>query len=719
MKYIGKMLCLMAVVVFAALGTLGVYAQESSLENNPSYDEQGSDIIDGADDNGDENLPSSDEQPDETEIVLSAVMNITQTSRNTSSVTLSWDLCENAEKYEIYLLNKSTGKYELNQTSADNTAVISGLSAAMVYKIQICASAQSGEETVRSDFSRLEICTAPEKVTGLATEERSPVSIRFHWNSLSNVNGYDIFLYDSKTGEYVYRQSSALTVSSVKSLISGTDYQVGVRAYKLHNGEKVYGEMATCKSFTKASKGSGLTVTSRTTSGYTLKWNSTRGASGYDVLIYNSTKKAYVLYKSNVMSTSLKITGLKEGAVALYEVRPYIMYNGKKITSTASSPVRAVTQVKSVKLSKINYLNGVKLSWTKNSAATGYKIYYKSSKTASYKLLKTYTTNSTLSLKVNNLTGGNTYYFKIVPYKKSNNKVFDGVATEITATPYKDNLNSILTSYKGSKSVTVTNSKFKLSTSRKNAIMKLINNYSDTCGFVMLDIKSGGMVAYNADWYVPTASTVKAPYICYVLSQEIDKGKAKLSELLTYQKKHYKTGSGVIQYAALGTKYSIQNVIEKILYYSDNTGYYMLQDRFGVTNYNKWLKSLGCRTFINGTTTKWGYVSARDSAKIWVEIYRYIYSGKYGDFFKNELLTTGYSPIRDVLGSKYNVANKFGGADPGWHDTGIVFSGDNPYILILLTNDSYLHPNTYFQQSMIKQLDAVHDEMVAFNKKNS
>ena len=309
-----------------------------------------------------------------------------------------------------------------------------------------------------------------------------------------------------------------------------------------------------------------------------------------------------------------------------------------------------------------------------------------------------------------------------MPFKKFNSVPFEGEETIATGSAFRNDHNEILTSYKPSKKITVTNSDFEISDSRRNAIMNLINSYSGShkTSFAMVDIRSGAMIGYNADWYAPTASTIKAPYICYVLSQEIDTGNASLDDVLTYEKRFYDgDGSGEIRFMEYGTKLTVKEIIEYILYYSDNCGYLMLLDHFGAENYNKWLESLGCKTFIDGKGLKWGFVSARDSAKIWTEIYKYMYTGKYGDFFKEELLTTGYSPIRKNLGHLYKVANKFGGADTGWHDTGIVFKDDNPYIMILLTDDCYLHPNYSYQNSMIKQLDALHDELVEFNAQNN
>lgn len=706
MKYMKKLFSVIAVMSALSMWMMTAYASsgESKTEENPSDSSCSQEVT-----------PDEEETPQESEIIGEEILNLSQTKQSTGTVVLSWDKCTNADCYEIYLKASESEEYELYSVCEDNTVNITGLSEAAVYSVRVCSVIKTQPEEVKGDFSEILICTSPKAPVGLKATSRTDSSLTVKWDAVNGADGYQVYLYDSETNVYTYVKTTLSTAAKVENLSDATEYTIAVRAYKNFSDKKIVSAFSKTENFTFTKRPEGVCVTSRTTSGYTLKWNPVKGASCYDVLIYNSKTKTYSVCKSGVTGTSVSFSGLKQGTAAIYKVRPYINYKGKNYASYSAYSVRAVTQIRKVTLNAEALINGVKLTWNKSFPASGYRIFYSESKNGTYTLLKTTAANTTVSYKNTALEGGKTYYFKVVPFLKIGSLTYSGEAAVVSVKPYSTDLNSVLSSYKQSKSITVTNSEFTLSQSRKNAIMKLINNYSNTCGFVMLDINSGGMVAYNADWYVPTASTVKAPYICYVLSQEIDTGNASLGELLTYQRRHYHTGSGVIQYASYGTKYSIKNIIEKILYYSDNVGYYMLQDRFGVTGYNNWLKSLGCKTFVNGTTVKWGKVSARDSAKIWVEIYNYINNGKYGDFFKEELTTTGYSPIRNVLGHVYTVANKFGGADVGWHDTGIVFKGKNPYILILLTDDSYLHPDYTFQKNMIKQLNAVHTEMVKYN----
>ena len=647
------------------------------------------------------------------EIIKSNKIEACQDTEGANFVSLEWKPVKDAENYKIYVFDESTSKYEFYKETSACYAAVGELSPSTKYKVKIEADGKNKSQCV------INVATQPDSVNTPEVLQRGVNSVILQWNSVDDVDGYDIFVYDDKKMDYVYLASTNANVAEVFGLSSAKLHKIAVCPYILSGEYKARGDLSSVEAYTDCASPTDVSVSDRTSESYTIKWSESEKADGYDVCVYDPETKSYYEYKNNLTETQFSVSGLKNGDVRKYMITPYMIIGGEKYKSSDSAYVNAATLLKAVKVTSQGFINGLSVKWTINKYADGYNVYYSDAKDGDYtfvaKVDKTKTTYN-----ISGLTKEGKYFVKVVPFKVSSNVTFEGEVAISSGYAYRNDHNEILSSYKQSSSITVTNSDFVVSESRKNQIMNLINNYKSTnkSSFVIMDIRSGAMISYNADWYVPTASTVKAPYICYVLTEEIDKGNASMDDILVYKEEFYDAdGSGDIRFHEFGSKYTVKEVIEYILYYSDNVGYRMLQDHFGVENYNKWLKSLGCKTFVNGTSTKWGFVSARDSAKIWTEIYRYMYTGKYGDFFKKELLTTGYSPIRKNLGHLYDVANKFGGATVGWHDTGIVFKGDNPYILILLTDDSFEHADYNFQNGMIKQLNALHDELVEFNNK--
>lgn len=655
-----------------------------------------------------------------------------------NAVSLIWEKCENATAYEVYILDGETEK--LYTTTNNTQLVVTNLEKNKEYTFRIRGINKDGKKIVQGSLIEIKACTYMEKVGKISSYLVSANSLNLKWEK-AEADGYEVYSFDEETGEYLLENTVTDNNCKIVNLKPETEYSFKIIPFKNFSDGKFPGQEALFKASTVGENDICITVENVTPESYTLVWNEIDGADGYDLYVFDEEAEDFKLFKEDIKEGRVDITDLEELNSATYAVMPYQEVEGNKEFFELSTSVLASTNLSPLKLNLSAVEGGIKVSWDKSEKADGYVVYYSLTTDGDFLVAKTFEDNKTTSYTIDKLDGETKYYVKVVPFtdidgvklygeealescttkKKETVENHENTSTTTTkatnkkpATTTKKPANQNTYNKKNFISLEVTNTDFVPGDKRWNDISKLVKNYSryNKTSFALYDINSGAMITHNADWYVSTASTVKAPYIMYVLSQEIDKGNAKLTDVLTYEKRFYNNGSGQIKYSSYGTKYTIKEVIHLILLTSDNCGYLMLQDHFGVKNYNKWLKSIGCRTFIDGVTVKWGNVSANDSCRIWQEIYKYFSTGKNGEFFKKELLGTGYSPIRKNLGDKYKVAAKFGGSELGWHDTGIVFAGKNPYILILLTNDSYLHPDYYYQNNMIKQLNGLHDELV-------
>lgn len=650
-----------------------------------------------------------------------------------NSVTLSWDEVGNATAYEVYVALDDGDK--LFTTTAETSVTVTELEKNQEYTFKVCGIIQ-GDEIRRGALAEVVGCTYREKVGEVTSFLVSADNLTLKWDKVE-ADGYEVYSFDEETGAFLLENSVSENNCKIVNLKPETEYEFKIVPFKTFSIGKIYGQETVFKASTIGENDISVKVENVTPDSYTLVWNEIENTDGYDVFVLNDQSQEFEIFAENVTDTRYDVTELSELSSKTYKVMPYQMVDGEKFSFGMSAEVVATTNLSSAKITLAPIENGVKVSWEKIDKASGYVIYYSQTLDEDVAVAGTVEDNATTNFTINNLNGGENYYIKVVSYVEiDGQKVYGEEAVESCTTKKKDQTttsNSNTTDKKTTTTqktnkptynkknfidVSVSGSDFELSDERWNDISKLVKNYSwsNTSSFALYDINSGVKITYNADWYVSTASTVKAGYVTYVISQEIDKGNAKFSDVLTYEKRFYNNGSGNIKYSSYGTKYTIKEVIHLILETSDNCGYLMLQDHFGVKNYNKWLKSMGCETFVDGVNTKFGNVSANDSCRIWQEIYKYFNNGKNGEFLKKEFLGTGYSPIRNTLGDKYKVANKFGGSALGWHDTGIVFAGNNPYIMVILTNDSYMHPDTNFQTSMIKQLNGLHDDLLKYLK---
>jgi hypothetical protein len=178
-----------------------------------------------------------------------------------------------------------------------------------------------------------------------------------------------------------------------------------------------------------------------------------------------------------------------------------------------------------------------------------------------------------------------------------------------------------------------------------------------------------------------------------------------MDTILTYRPSDYSNGSSWIKKQPFYTTYSIKRVIELIGEYSDNCGYYMLQDYFGYTGYNNFISGLGCRTSVS-SSIRWGYVSACDSAREWVNMWDYLNSGKYASFARSVFSTTCAANIRSQLGNRYTVYEKSGWTDSLYNETALV-KAEHPYIIICLSNRT----SAQRMKNVAEISEAIHNEM--------
>ena len=129
-------------------------------------------------------------------------------------------------------------------------------------------------------------------------------------------------------------------------------------------------------------------------------------------------------------------------------------YVSNKYLKIDSSNQQSTTLSKpTVKASSSSY-NSNKLSWNKVKGASGYEVLRATSKTGTYKLVKTITSGSTVSYTDTKLATGKTYYYKVRAYRTvDKKKVYSSYSSVVSAKPVLKTPSVKLTS--GSKKATI------------------------------------------------------------------------------------------------------------------------------------------------------------------------------------------------------------------------------------------------------------------------
>ena len=148
-----------------------------------------------------------------------------------------------------------------------------------------------------------------------------------------------------------------------------------------------------------------------------LSWLGVTGADGYE--IYRSdTKDGSYTKVGTTTATSYTNTGVDTGKTYYYKIKAY----RDEVTSIKMSGFSSVVSQKTilspatnVKISGAGY-NKLKLTWSKVSGATAYKIYRATSKSGSYKKIAE---TSELTYSNADLSFNKTYYYKIKAVRKT------------------------------------------------------------------------------------------------------------------------------------------------------------------------------------------------------------------------------------------------------------------------------------------------------------
>jgi len=238
-------------------------------------------------------------------------------------------------------------------------------------------------------------------------------------------------------------------------------------------------------------------------------WKKVSGAKGYYVYYKKSSAKSYTLI-GKTSGTSAVIKNLSDGVKYTVKVVAYYTQGGKDIVSskykTASIyTLKNLSAPKKVTLSLYDY-DDVKISWSKVSGASSYKIYYKKGSAKKYTLKKTTTSTS---YKFTKLSAGTKYTIKIVPCYKVDGKTYEDDSYKTASVYSLKKLSAPKVSKKSSKSVKVswtnisgeTGYQISASTSKKST--KIVSTYKTTSGkSKTISVKKGKTYYYKVRAYV-------------------------------------------------------------------------------------------------------------------------------------------------------------------------------------------------------------------------
>lgn len=327
-------------------------------------------------------------------------------SNSTSGVTVSWNVLEGAEGYNVYRKTGSSG-WELitvvedgSKTSYIDRTANSGTT----YTYTVRGYKGNGLSSFNKSGISIKYLSTP-KITSIANVS-SGVTVK--WEKVSGANGYYVY---RKTGNGNWTKVATIksngTVSYTdKTAKAGVIYKYTVKAYS--------------GSYTSSNKASGdfkrlstpkITSLSNTTSGVTVKWGKAAGASGY--YVYRKTTGGWTKIATVKGAGTVSYTDktAKAGVTYKYTVKAY--YGSFTSSNQTSSDFRRLTTptLKSVTSAK----SGITFKWNKVTGATGYYVYRKTGN-GSWVKLATVTGNSKITYLDKTAKKGVTYKYTVKAY---------------------------------------------------------------------------------------------------------------------------------------------------------------------------------------------------------------------------------------------------------------------------------------------------------------
>lgn len=245
--------------------------------------------------------------------------------------------------------------------------------------------------------------TSLPQVTGLTSKTPDISSIRLSWNAVSGADGYSVGMRSK--GQYPEIADVTDTTYLVTGLPAATRENFKVRAYKIVNGQKVYGDYSVnYNSATNPRPISGLKAQTGNAS-VSLSWKNV-GCSNYRVFMLKNGKWTQI---AQTDTNSYTVKGLPAATRENFKVRAYKIVDGVKIYSDYCENYNSATnprKVTGVKASDIT-ASTLDLNW-KSVGCTSYKVFiYTNGK---WKNIASSTVNS---CAINGLYAKTTYRFKV------------------------------------------------------------------------------------------------------------------------------------------------------------------------------------------------------------------------------------------------------------------------------------------------------------------
>jgi beta-lactamase class A len=123
-------------------------------------------------------------------------------------------------------------------------------------------------------------------------------------------------------------------------------------------------------------------------------------------------------------------------------------------------------------------------------------------------------------------------------------------------------------------------------------VVRFARGFDGELAFYVKDLSDGSVYSYNGETPFYLASVVKIAVLREVYRQ-LDAGRLALDELLTLSAEAVRDGSGLAKSSALGARFSVSELLKRMIHQSDNAAADLLIERVGLDRINAALDAMG------------------------------------------------------------------------------------------------------------------------------
>ena len=181
------------------------------------------------------------------------------------------------------------------------------------------------------------------RVQDVTTALEDETTVLLEWSAVDGATGYKVAAYNEKTERYKTMVTTTATRAVLFSLDRGKTYRFHVRAFYKDEGGVAWGEpSADVYAVTAPGALRGLYIKDLSKTTVTLGWKQTKGATHYEVYLFDDAKQSFRLYG---LSGHLQMTvkNLQPDRLYRFRVRPFRLEKGKYAASSGAAEIEETT----------------------------------------------------------------------------------------------------------------------------------------------------------------------------------------------------------------------------------------------------------------------------------------------------------------------------------------------------------------------------------------